>query len=506
MNERKILLIDDEESIRTLLSLSLRQKGYQVFTAEDGIKGIEVFEKERPSIVITDIKMPGIDGITVLKKIRNLDPDTRVIVVTGHGDMESAIEALVNEASDFINKPIKDEQLSIALKRAEEVLWMKQKLREYTTNLEIKIKEATEELRKTYLFQKNLIQSSIDGIIATDREGIITLFNKGAEEILGYSSEEVVGKIHIDSTAPPGVPDVIKKEFMSNDWGGRNRLVNYETKMLTKDGEEIPVRISGTILFDEGKAIGLVFFFQDLREIKRLQKELIQRERLSAIGQTMAGMAHYIKNILNGLEGGMYMVNTGLKRGKEQLLRRGWDMVQGNVSKISDLVMNMLTYSRDREPEPEECDPKEVVNEVFLLMEQKARKHGIKMVQKVAPEIRRCFLDRGIIHRALLNLINNAIDACVMDKDRNKTWEVIVKGVLDNEMVRFDVIDNGIGIKDEIKEKIFDRFFSTKGSKGSGFGLIVTKKIVEEHRGKITFESEPGKGSRFSIFLPYNPV
>ena len=120
----KILVIDDEESIRLLLKLSLTHKGYEVILAEDGEKGIEAFKQTRPPIVLTDIKMPGMDGIEVLKHIKQLDPDTRIIVITGHGQMESAIEALQLEASDFINKPVSDEALSVALKRAEEVLWL----------------------------------------------------------------------------------------------------------------------------------------------------------------------------------------------------------------------------------------------------------------------------------------------------------------------------------------------------------------------------------------------
>ena len=126
-DKSRVLVIDDEESIRTLLRISLIHKGYDVTTAEDGEKGLRAFERQRHPIVITDIKMPGMDGLQVLSKIRRIDPDTRVIVITGHGDMQSAIESLKLEASDFINKPIKEEALTVALKRAEEILWMKHK-------------------------------------------------------------------------------------------------------------------------------------------------------------------------------------------------------------------------------------------------------------------------------------------------------------------------------------------------------------------------------------------
>jgi PAS domain S-box-containing protein len=497
-----ILIIDDERSIRDLLRISLSHKGFEVITAKDGRIGIEMFKQMRPPIVITDIKMPGINGLDVLREIKSLDPDTRVIVITGHGDMESAIASLKLEASDFINKPIRDEVLMIAIKRAQEILWMKHKLREYTENLELKIKEATEELKRAHDFQKNLIQSSHDGIMATDKSGTIIVFNKGAENLLGYKADDVIGKMNVDETAPAGLAEEIKEAFSSKSYGGPNRLIDYESVLLAINGEQIPVRISGTILFQNLQAIGLVFFFQDLREIKRLQRELIESERLSAIGQTIAGMAHYIKNILNGLEGGIYMVNKGLKKEKQALLTRGWDMVQNNVGKISDLVMNMLTYSREREPSLKSCSPNEIAQEVFDLMEEHAKRCEVELISDLDPSINTCFLDPEGLHRSLLNLVTNAIDACVFDKNREKHWSVAIRSRTEESGIRFDVADNGMGMTDEVQAKLFDRFFTTKGSKGSGFGLLVTKKMIEEHGGRVTFRSEPGKGTTFSIHLP----
>jgi PAS domain S-box-containing protein len=497
-----ILVIDDEESIRTLLRITLANKGFEVFTAEDGEQGIEVFKRERPPMVITDIKMPGMDGIEVLKEIRQMNPDTRVIVITGHGDMESAIEALKLEASDFINKPITDEGLMVAIRRAEEILWMKQKLREYTGKLELKVKEATEELRKAADFQRNLIQSSIDGIMATDQSGTIKVFNQGAEELLGYSADEVIGRMHIDDTAPQGVAETIRRSFGSPDHGGKDRLVNYETALLSRGGTRTPVRISGTVMFDEGETIGYVFFFQDLREIKRLQKELLESERLSAVGQTVAGMAHYIKNILNGLEGGIYMVNTGFKKDKEAMLSRGWEMVQNNVGKISDLVMNMLSYSKEREPAPESCSPNEIVQQVLDLEEDRAKRSHVRLVKDLDSSMGDYLLDPDGLHRCLLNLVTNAIEACALDVGKDKDHSVIIRTGREHDGVRYEVADNGIGMSEEVKEKLFDRFFSTKGFRGSGFGLLVTRKIVEESGGTIEFESETGKGTTFTVRLP----
>jgi len=498
----KILVIDDEDSIRKLLKISLTHKGYEVLTAEDGKKGIETFQREKPPIVLTDIKMPGVDGIEVLKRIKELYPDTQVIVITGHGDMQSAVEALKLEASDFINKPITDEGLSVALKRAENILWLKKNLRDYTTNLELKVKEATEELRTAHDFQKNLIQSSIDGIIAADKDGTVIVFNQGAEHLLGYTADAVIGKMQMDTIYPPGVATTIREAIDSEAYGGKNRLVHYEDTIISKIGEQIPVRISGATLFENDVATGVVYFLQDLREIKRLQRELVENEMLSAVGEALAGMAHYIKNVLNGLQGGVYIVNLSLKKNKPDLLPKGWAMIEGNIRKISDLVMNMLIYSKEREPDYVLCSPNDIAQEVYDLLQEKAAQSKVKIVKDFDSSIGECYLDPNGAHRCLLNLVTNAIDACIFDPQEDKDWSVVMRTLNEEDNIRFDIVDNGMGMTKEVQEKLFGRFFSTKGGKGTGLGLLVTRKIVNEHGGTISFELEPGKGTTVTMRFP----
>ncbi|MDY6950616.1 MAG: response regulator [Thermodesulfobacteriota bacterium] len=510
----KILLIDDEEPIRKILGLYLRSKGYEVVTAADGGEGIGLFQQEKPPVVLTDIKMPGMDGIEVLKRVKEINPETEVVVITGHGHMDLAVQALQLDASDFITKPVDNQALSVALKRAKDRMEIRRRLKEYTDNLEVMVKEATAELQKAHDFQTNLIQNSIDGIIAADEDGTVLVFNQGAEELTGYSASDVVGKMHIDEIYPPDVGKTVHETLHSAAYGGKNRLVNYETLLISKSGEEIPVRISGAALFEDGKATGIVCFFQDLREVKRLQRELIQSERLSAIGQAVAGMAHYTKNILNGLQGGVYMVNTSFKKNKPDLLSKGWAMVENNVGRVSDLVMNMLIYSKEREPDYVACSPNDVAQEVYNLMhhnlEAEAAKlydltkkeYRVKLFKDLDPSIDECHMDPTGVHRCLLNLVANAIDACTSESDEDKDFAIIIKTSKEDDGVRFDVVDNGSGMTEEVKKKLFERFFSTKGPKGTGLGLLVTRKIVDEHRGSISFESSPDKGTTFTMHFP----
>jgi nitrogen-specific signal transduction histidine kinase len=250
--------------------------------------------------------------------------------------------------------------------------------------------------------------------------------------------------------------------------------------------------------------MGSVAFFQDLREIKRLETELVNSERLAAVGQTVAGLAHYIKNILIGLEGGSYIVDVGLDKNDTDKLKTGWQSIQRNIARISDLVHDLLTYSKEREAEHQNCFPNEIVNDVCELLEEKAKKNRIALLRDFDPSIDEVLMDPRTIHRSLLNMVTNAIDACLFDEDTEKKWAVYVQTARENgHIIRFEVRDNGSGMAQETMDKLFTSFFSTKGGKGTGLGLLVTRKLIEEHNGTIGFTSQPGKGTTFTIRLPY---
>ncbi|MBE9593094.1 MAG: PAS domain S-box protein, partial [Proteobacteria bacterium] len=164
-------------------------------------------------------------------------------------DMDVAIQSLQLEASDFITKPIVDEALSIALKRAEDRLHLRRMLKEYTDNLEDKVKQATEEIRQRYEFEDNLIQRSIDGIIGTDKNGKVMIFNQGDEKIFGYSKDEVIGKIDIKGLYPPETAEKIMQGLHGKERERQEMYVWRETFVVGKDGNKIPVKFSGTVLY-----------------------------------------------------------------------------------------------------------------------------------------------------------------------------------------------------------------------------------------------------------------
>jgi len=498
----KLLLIDDEPDILRVLSMSLKADGYDVVSAQNGSEGIAAFEKEKPDIVITDIKMPGMNGIEVLKEIKALNPDAEVIIITGHGDIENAIEALKHGASDFINKPVRDEALAIALIRAREKFDIKQQLKEYTTDLEKKVDAATREVRRRSNFQINLIRSSNDGIVATGKDLKIVIYNPVARKIFGYTPSETINKMQATDLFPAELAADLQAAL--NAKNDIRNLAWRETAIESKDGESIPVRFSSTILLENDQPVGTVAFFQDLREIKRLEKELLKSERLAAVGQTVAGLAHGIKNILHGLKGGSYLVDIGIQKDESEKLKKGWDMIKRNIGRTSNLVMDLLSYSKERQPEFEACMPNEIADDVCTLLHDKARENSVELIKNFDDAIGEVLMDPNSVHEVLLNLMSNAVDACLFDEDTSKNFQVDLKTALEKDnVIRFEIIDNGLGMDENVIKKLFTSFFSTKGHRGTGLGLMVTRKLIEEHNGTIKVNSTPGNGTTVIVRIPY---
>ncbi|QEH34698.1 Sensor protein ZraS [Aquisphaera giovannonii] len=226
----------------------------------------------------------------------------------------------------------------------------------------------------------------------------------------------------------------------------------------------------------------------------------IQAERLAAVGQTIATLSHHIKNILQGIRGGSYLIDMGLNDKDEAIVRRGWTIVEKNQTKIYNLVMDMLSFSKDREPALEPADLNEVVTDVAELMHSRAEELGVKLVTRPCAGMPRVMIDPEGIHRALLNIVTNAIDAS--EGQPEATVTISTEWVAEMTTARIRVADNGVGIDEADVASIFQIFASSKGSRGTGLGLPVSRKIVAEHGGNITVQSQPGQGATFVIDLP----
>ncbi len=360
-------------------------------------------------------------------------------------------------------------------------------------------------LQANWFFLQNIIDFSPCAILAINEGGEVIFFNRLAREILGYLPSEIKHIYELETLFPKKIFAVIKNLLESRNLHDFSFPIAQETWLRSKMGEKVPVRLYLRAFFQEpplpAEKVTLVFF-EDLRSFKALEQQKIQAEKMAIVGQTIAGFAHGIKNIVTGLEGGAYVVQSALKKKDESLLEKGWEMVERNVEKISHLTKDLLNYSRARIPDVKLNNPQELLREVYNLFSPKAEKGGVQIIIESSPEMKKAYFDPQGIHTCLTNLISNALDACQQDPEP-KNHRVILRSSWTAEgSLVLEVEDNGVGIPVEDQRKLFRSFFSTKGTAGTGLGLLITQKIVQEHGGTITVESHPGQGSIFRLILP----
>jgi len=319
--------------------------------------------------------------------------------------------------------------------------------------------------------------------------------------------EGIVGWV-VESGQPLVVNDVNQDERFNNKVDEES---GFETRSILCVPLTTATRLWGAIEIIN-KLDGSDFGDRDLRlceavaaqaaiaiENAMLHKQIVQTARMAAIGQTVAGLAHCIKNVLNGIQGGSYMVDVGLRKDEPGKMAKGWEIVKKNNTFMQELVLDMLTYSKEREPEYETANVNDIVESTCNLMATKASQKGVYVKWTPNDALDQVVLDPKGIRRCLLNLVSNAVDAC----ENGGTGLVDVSTELaGGDKFRIKIADNGCGISQEERDKLFQMFFSTKGSKGTGLGLPVTHKIITEHKGTIDVDSQLGQGTVFTITLP----
>jgi signal transduction histidine kinase len=274
-----------------------------------------------------------------------------------------------------------------------------------------------------------------------------------------------------------------------------------EMALTTIGGDRINTFVQSSPLYDDdGEIVSVVETFVNVTSIKNMQKQLI------LLGQTIGGMAHSIKNIMMGLDGGIYVVNRGLEDKDQKEIQEGWEMVLLNFDKISQLVKDILYCSKDREPSLKKIEPNRVVQEVYDLYKDSAARYAIELKLDLDENVTDAVIDPSGLHTVLANLVSNAMDACKLDlwKDEHLI-EMRTKRSINGSTI-FEVADNGVGIGKDLKDQVFEDFFSSKGDLGTGLGLMVTQKIMREHGGRITFRSRPGQGTTFVAKFPRQEV
>ncbi len=543
----RLLIVDDECEILDLMKGLLQGDGFTVFTAESGLRALELLNDYSVDVMITDIRMPGMDGIELIVKAMKQQPYLQCIVATGHGDIDTAIKAMKLGAINYFQKPININEVIIAVENGlerielkkqvqyknEQILQINSELKDANDKLERRVAKRTETLNNlnSKLIKKNkahlktevqlrkrekelarlamAVENAAEDVIVTDSYGIVEYVNPAFEHITGYSSTEVIGQN----------PNILKsgmhdQEFYQDLWSTiisgkiwRGIIVNRK-----KDGTLIEEDSTISPIIDNAdKIIGFVAVKRDISEQIKLEEMLRQSQKMEAIGTLAGGIAHDFNNILSVISG-----YAGLARedmGDPEMLANDIEEISIAADRATGLVRQILTFSRKSEKIKQ-------ILQVSLIV-----KEGLKMLRsslpatiEIKPDIASAayvLADPVQIQQIVMNLGTNAYHAM---RESGGILNVSLKDyeISDAEMIleqklspgRYQLLsisDTGTGMNNETKAKIFDPYFTTKNlGEGTGLGLAVVHGIVESHGGAIVVESELGQGAVFHIYLPVN--
>ncbi len=275
------------------------------------------------------------------------------------------------------------------------------------------------------------------------------------------------------------------------------KMHQAEEVLIDDAGNRIHVAVHTAAIRDaRGYITSVMEVSDDITEIRLLQ------DKLASLGALVGSIAHSAKNVLEGLRGGIYIVNLGFRNGNQEDVRTGWEMVQRNVGRVSGLIMDMLYCAKDRSPRRLPVSLPAVTREVIQLFEARARDAGVPIESAIDDATGEVLGEPNDIHSLLANLVTNALDACCSDQTEGKEHQVRVRLAPCDGAAVIEVSDTGAGIDEDARGKLFTMFFSTKGAFGTGLGLLVCHKVATEHGGSISVQSEPGRGSTFTVRLP----
>jgi PAS domain S-box-containing protein len=360
---------------------------------------------------------------------------------------------------------------------------------EMSTNVS-EIKRLQQQLRKQQQQFEQLFNVVPCYISIQDREFNVLQSNEMFKTAFGTGQGKTCYRIYKGAQEPcSNCP--VEKTFQDG------QVHSSEEIVITAGNREANVIVYASPVKDEGgDVVAVMEMSTDITEVKNLQRELIM------MGQSVATMAHSIKNILMGLEGGVFVVTTALEEKNDALLQQGWDMVNRNVGKVSHIVKGLLYCSKQRTPQFRRVDPNQIARETFELFRERAREDEVDLGLDLAESMPDADLDPDSMHDLLANLLSNAVDACKYDQSKPSHWTRLRTAASGLDRILFEVADNGPGIPQELRQRIFDGFFSTKGNKGTGLGLQIARKIVQEHNGTMEVFTEPDQGTTFRITLP----
>lgn len=473
----KVLVVDDEKRIRDGCQKALTREGFEVTSVESGYKALMMLEKEHYDIILLDLMMPGLSGMDVLTHCKTIHPDSVIIVITGYATLEHAIEAMKNGAFDFISKPFSPEELRNVVSKAIEYIRTLQDI-------------ATEKSR-----MRVLINQLEGGVMATDASKKVALANPAFLRMMNYR-EESIGK---------PVTDIVKDEKLNRMIDEAlampaDELAELTTEMTVKgNGEEEDVILGARCVpFRDrlGRNLGTITVLHDITKAKKMDQ--IKSDFVSMV-------AHEIKSPMNTVLAQLKILYDGLAGEVTPKQKEILGRTSERIINLVDMSSELLDLSRIESglvtQEKEKLNIEQILEDQVDFYQASAKDRGIVLVLDQARELPAVMGNRRNIEEVFSNLISNAI------KYSPEGGRISIAAGAEKKYIRISVRDTGLGIAANHVNRIFDRFYRVKDDQtrmitGTGLGLAIVKSIVEAHNGIISVESEPGRGSTFSVFLP----
>ncbi|MFO7964999.1 MAG: response regulator [Desulfobacterales bacterium] len=482
-----ILIVDDEPGIRKMLGIALADKGYRVMTARGGAEALEMLKHEAPSIVLTDIRMPGMNGIELLKRIKAAHPDTEVVMITGHGDMELAIESLKADAADFITKPVDDRILAYALSRVCEKQRLRQALKAYTANLEDRAVRIHQRYR--LLFNESPCYISVQ-----NRHLTVVDANRHFKQEFNWQTGGKCYRIYKGRNGPCEECPVLKT-FEDGSSHSSEMIVTSNA------GDEIHLLIRTAPITGRGGGVDQVIEMStDITQIRRLQ------DRLASLGLLIGSVSHGIKGLVTGLDGGLYLLRRGIDKNLAADIDEGMETVAMMGDRMKKLALDILFYARERKLNLDLVDVFALARDAEEVVRKKIKTGGgVSFKCRLDPMIGTCMMDAGIVLTALINLLENAFEAVRRDGSK-QAHEILFEMYGKGEWVIFAIKDDGIGMDKDMLNRLFTLTLASGEVSGAGLGLFVANEIIRDHGGRIEVASEPERGSQFTVYLPLKEV
>ena len=374
----------------------------------------------------------------------------------------------------------------------------------YRRGIEDKLRQTNKELAQSNTFLRNLINSSVDAVIAADMDGLILIFNHAAQVVTGFSQEEVVGKMDIRDLYPGDGARQVMRMLRGDEHGGRGKLHSQEMVLLHKDGGHIPINLSAAIVYQGQREVNTVGFFYDLREKRAMEAELdkarvqlLQAEKMASIGKLAAGVAHQINNPLAGITLFAHVLAEEYDLGPQA--RGDIERILDNAERCRDTVKELLQFARQTNQEQQLTDLNQALQRTLFLLEKQALFQNIQVRRQLYPQLPQVPVDVQQLNHVFMNLVLNAAEAM------EAKGVIEVSTSLDREagLVKVEISDTGPGIPEQVLPRIFEPFFTTKEQgKGTGLGLSVAYGVIENHQGRISARNRPEGGACFCIELP----